>query len=329
MPKGPAADQNGRYSPRVTEHAAELHMSQSQKITNLLGVTIPFAGFLASIFFLWGQYVTWRDLIIFAVGYALTTLGISIGFHRLFTHRSYETSGTIRYALAVLGSMAVQGPVIAWVADHRKHHAHTDVEGDPHSPHVGHGDGVMGVLRGLWHAHMGWLLSEHGRADWKKYAPDLYEDRGMRLINRRFVSLVFLGLAIPALAGYLLTGTLLGAATGLLWGGLVRVFFVHHVTWSVNSVCHFLGSRRFEVEDQSTNVFWLALPSLGESWHHNHHAFPRSAVHGLRRWELDPSALLIAGMERVGLAWNVIRIAPERQAAKAIGASAPKAQAAS
>jgi stearoyl-CoA desaturase (delta-9 desaturase) len=154
----------------------------------------------------------------------------------------------------------------------------------------------------------------------------------MRLINRRFVSLVFLGLGIPALAGYLLTGTLLGAATGLLWGGLVRIFFVHHVTWSVNSVCHFLGSRRFEVEDQSTNVFWLALPSLGESWHHNHHAFPRSAVHGLRRWELDPSALLIAGMERVGLAWNVIRIAPERQAAKVVGAAAPtppEAQAAS
>ena len=154
----------------------------------------------------------------------------------------------------------------------------------------------------------------------------------MRLINRRFVSIVFLGLGIPALAGYLLTGTLLGAATGLLWGGLVRIFFVHHVTWSVNSVCHFLGSRRFEVEDQSTNVFWLALPSLGESWHHNHHAFPRSAVHGLRRWELDPSALLIAGMERVGLAWNVIRIAPERQEAKTVGASpasGPEAQAAS
>ena len=141
----------------------------------------------------------------------------------------------------------------------------------------------------------------------------------MRLINRLFVPLVVLGLAIPALAGYLLAGSLLGAATGLLWGGLVRVFFVHHVTWSVNSVCHFLGTRRFEVDDHSTNVFWLALPSLGESWHHNHHAFPRSAVHGLRRWELDPSAMVIRAMEWLGLAWNVIRIAPERQAAKVIG----------
>jgi stearoyl-CoA desaturase (delta-9 desaturase) len=187
-------------------------------------------------------------------------------------------------------------------------------------------------LQGLWHAHTGWLLSEHGRADWRKYAPDLFEDRGMRLINRRFVSLVMLGLAIPALAGYLITGTLAGGATGLLWGGLVRIFFVHHVTWSVNSVCHFLGSRRFDVEDRSTNVFWLALPSLGESWHHNHHAFPRSAVHGLRRWELDPSALLIGALERVGLAWNVVRIAPERQAAKIAGresAPAGEVQAAS
>ncbi len=142
----------------------------------------------------------------------------------------------------------------------------------------------------------------------------------MRLINRRFVSLVTLGLAVPAAAGYLITGTIAGAATGLLWGGLVRIFFVHHVTWSVNSICHFMGTRRFEVDDRSTNVFWLALPSLGESWHHNHHAFPRSAVHGLRRWELDPSALVIRSLERVGLAWNVVRIAPERQASKLAGA---------
>ena len=292
-------------------------MTRASKIVNLGAMVVPFLATLAAIVLLWGSVVSWHDLALLAVMYVLTAAGITVGFHRMLTHRSFRTHKPTEYAFAALGSMAVQGPVIAWVADHRKHHAHTDVEGDPHSPHVGHGEGAMSVLRGLWHAHMGWLLSEHGRAEWSKYAPDLCEDRGMRLINRRFVSLVMLGLAIPAVAGYLLTGTLLGAATGLLWGGLVRVFFVHHVTWSVNSVCHFLGTRRFEVDDQSTNVFWLALPSLGESWHHNHHAFPRSAVHGLRRWELDPSALLIATMERVGLAWNVIRIAPERQAAKA------------
>jgi len=163
---------------------------------------------------------------------------------------------------------------------------------------------------------VGWLLDHQGQASPRKYARDLYEDRGMRMINRRFPLLVLVSLAIPALAGWALSGgTLAGAATGLLWGGLVRIFFVHHVTWSVNSVCHFLGRRRFETDDHSTNVPWLALPSFGESWHHNHHAFPRSASHGLRRWEqaLDPSALLIKGMEKVGLARNVIRITPERQ----------------
>jgi stearoyl-CoA desaturase (Delta-9 desaturase) len=298
-------------------------MTRASRIVNLGALVVPFLATLAAIVLLWGSLVSWHDLALMAVLYVVSAAGITVGFHRMLTHRSFRTHKATEYVFASLGSMAVQGPVIAWVADHRKHHAHTDVEGDPHSPHVGHGEGVMGVLRGLWHAHMGWLLSEHGRADWRRYAPDLWEDRGMRLINRRFVSLVVLGLALPAVAGYLLTGTLLGAATGLLWGGLVRIFFVHHVTWSVNSVCHFLGSRRFEVEDQSTNVFWLALPSLGESWHHNHHAFPRSAVHGLRRWELDPSALVIRAMERLGLAWNVVRIAPERQAAKLVGAASP------
>src|SRR4051795_10764167 len=304
-------------------------MTTSTKLANLGAVVVPFLATLAAILLFWNKVVSVTDLAIMAAMYLLTATGITVGFHRLLTHRAFRTHKPTEYAFAALGSMAVQGSVIAWVADHRKHHAHTDVPGDPHSPHVGHGDGVSGVLRGLWHAHTGWLLSEQGRADWRKYAPDLFEDRGMRLINRRFVSLVLLGLAIPATAGYLLTGTLLGAATGLLWGGLVRIFFVHHVTWSVNSVCHFLGSRRFETEDQSTNVFWLAVPSLGESWHHNHHAFPRSAVHGLRRWELDPSALLISGMEKVGLAWNVIRIAPERQAAKTATTVPPEAQAAS
>jgi stearoyl-CoA desaturase (delta-9 desaturase) len=306
-------------------------MTRTTKLANLGAVVIPFLATLAAILLFWNRVVSVTDLTIMAVLYAITAGGITVGFHRMLTHRSFRAHKPTEYMFAILGSMAVQGSVIAWVADHRKHHAHTDVEGDPHSPHVGHGDGTAGVLRGLWHAHTGWLLSEQGRADWKKYAPDLYEDQGMRRINRYFVPLVVLGLAIPALAGYLLTGSLLGAATGLLWGGLVRVFFVHHVTWSVNSVCHFLGSRRFDVEDQSTNVFWLALPSLGESWHHNHHAFPRSAVHGLRRWELDPSAVLIGAMEKVGLAWNVIRIAPERQAAKVVPPVPPtgEAQAAS
>jgi stearoyl-CoA desaturase (Delta-9 desaturase) len=289
-------------------------MGRAEKLINLGAVVVPFLATIAAIVLLWNSWVTSTDLLIAAAMYLLTAVGITVGFHRLLTHRSFQTFKPIEYAFAVLGSMAAQGPVISWVADHRKHHAHTDEEGDPHSPHVDPDGGVKGVFSGLWHAHTGWLMSSQGRADWKKYAPDLYEDRGMRLISRQFPLLVLASLSIPALAGYLLTGSWVGAVTGLLWGGLVRIFFVHHVTWSVNSVCHFLGSRRFETDDHSTNVFWLALPSLGESWHHNHHAFPRSAVHGLKRWEPDPSGMIIATMERVGLARNVIRISPERQA---------------
>jgi stearoyl-CoA desaturase (delta-9 desaturase) len=288
-------------------------MGRLEKAVNLGAVVVPFLATGVALVLLWNSWVTPVDLAIATGMYLLTALGITIGFHRLLTHRSFQTTKPLEYSFAVLGSMAVQGPVIAWVADHRKHHAHTDEEGDPHSPHVGHGEGARGVLTGLWHAHTGWLFSTQGRADWRRYAPDLYEDRGMRSISRHFGALVLLSLALPTLAGYLLSGTLLGAATGLLWGGLVRIFFVHHITWSVNSVCHFLGSRRFDTDDRSTNVFWLALPSLGESWHHNHHAFPRSASHGLKRWELDPSALIIGALEKLGLARNVVRISHERQ----------------
>jgi stearoyl-CoA desaturase (delta-9 desaturase) len=292
-------------------------MTRTEKIANFGAVVIPFAATIAAITLLWNSLVGWSDIVVMLTMYLLTALGITIGYHRLLTHRSFITPKWLEYTFAALGSMAVQGPVISWVADHRKHHAHTDEEGDPHSPHVGHGDGVMGVMRGLFHAHVGWLLEEQGRADWKKYAPDLYEDPGMRYLSRHFVALVVVSLALPAVLGFALTGTLIGAATGLLWGGLVRIFFVHHITWSVNSICHFAGSRRFDTDDESTNVFWLALPSLGEAWHHNHHAFPRSAKHGLRRWELDPSAVVISALEKVGLARNVIRISPERQAQKA------------
>jgi stearoyl-CoA desaturase (Delta-9 desaturase) len=289
-------------------------MTRAEKVANLGAVVVPFLATLVAVGFLWNDLVGPTDLAIAAAMYLLTAIGITIGFHRLLTHRSFQTPKWIEYAFAVSGSMAVQGPVMSWVADHRKHHAHTDTEGDPHSPHVGHDGGLRGMLAGLWHAHAGWLMSSQGRADWKRYAPDLYEDPGMRAIARNFVPLVIVSLLLPTLLGYLVTDSLAGAATALLWGGLVRIFFVHHVTWSVNSVCHFFGSRRFDTEDRSTNVFWLALPSLGESWHHNHHAFPRSAVHGLRRWEIDPSALIIGAMERVGLARNVVRISASRQA---------------
>jgi stearoyl-CoA desaturase (delta-9 desaturase) len=279
---------------------------------NLGAVIVPFLAFAIATALLWRRAVDEVDLAILAVMYLVTAGGITVGFHRLFTHRAFQAVRPLQYVLAVLGSMAVQGALIDWVADHRKHHAHTDREGDPHSPH-GHGDGLAGTLRGLWHAHAGWLTSDVGRADRERYARDLLEDQGLRRLSGAFEWLVVLGLLLPAAAGFAVKGTAAGALTGLLWGGLVRVFFVHHATWSINSVCHFFGRRRFATDDMSTNVFWLALPTLGESWHHNHHAFPRSARHGLRWWEIDVSAAVIWVLERLRLVRGVVRIGPERQ----------------
>jgi stearoyl-CoA desaturase (delta-9 desaturase) len=290
-------------------------MTRVERTANLSGVVVPFVGVVVAIVMLWNRAVDSTDLAILVFMYLITAIGITVGFHRLLTHRAFATYPWLERTFAVMGSLSVQGSVMDWVADHRKHHAHTDREGDPHSPHVGHGSG----LSGLWHAHVGWLMETQGQADWKRYAPDLYEDPGMRRIGRRFPALAVLSLLIPTAAGFVLDGfTLDGALRGLVWGGLVRIFFVHHITWSVNSVCHFFGRRRFDVDDHSTNVGWLAVLSLGESWHHNHHAFPRSAYHGLRRWEVDPSGLIITGLQRVGLAWNVVRITPERQRARTL-----------
>jgi stearoyl-CoA desaturase (delta-9 desaturase) len=293
-------------------------VSRTARNVNLAGVIVPFVAFLGALVLLWNRAVGPLDLGILAGMYLLAGVGVTVGFHRLLTHRAFETHRPLKYVFAVLGSLSVQGPVITWVADHRKHHAHTDEEGDPHSPHVGHGSG----LRGLLHAHVGWLMNSMGRAERRRYAPELMEDAGMRRINRSFELIVLAGLAIPFALGYVLGGTLTAALTALLWGGLVRIFLLHHVTWSINSVCHFFGRRRFATDDHSTNVFWLALPSLGESWHHNHHAFPRSAQQGMRRWELDPSGALIRLLERLGLAWNVVRITPERQRQREAPASA-------
>jgi stearoyl-CoA desaturase (Delta-9 desaturase) len=290
-------------------------MSRTERAANLAGVVVPFAGVLAAVILLWNRWVDGIDLGILLAMYLISGLGVTVGFHRLLTHRAFATSPRLERAFAVMGSLSVQGSVLDWVADHRKHHAHTDAEGDPHSPHVGHGSG----LSGLWHAHTGWLLETQGQADWKRYARDLYEDPRMKAIGRRFPLWVAVSLLVPTLLGFALHGfTWQGALRGYIWGGLVRIFLLHHVTWSINSVCHFFGSRRFDVEDRSTNVPWLALVSFGESWHHNHHAFPRSHRHGLRRSEIDLSALVIRGLERVGLAWDVVTISPERQRAKTV-----------
>jgi stearoyl-CoA desaturase (delta-9 desaturase) len=290
-------------------------MSKLERYLNLVAAVLPFVAFITAIVLLWNSLVGPTDLAILGGLYLATALGITVGYHRMFTHRAFDGPKPVRYTLAVLGSMAVQGSVIDWVADHRKHHAFTDEEGDPHSPH-GHGGGLKGALHGLWHAHMGWLWQTQGAAEKRKYARDLLQDRGLRKISRNFPWLVLAGLALPFALGFALTGELAGALTALLWGGFVRIFLVHHVTWSINSICHFFGRRRFDIDDHSTNVFWLALPSLGESWHHNHHAFPTSARHGLRWWEIDVSGLIIHGLQKVGLAYDVVTVEPEKQKQK-------------
>jgi stearoyl-CoA desaturase (delta-9 desaturase) len=301
-------------------------MSTLQRYANLGAVVVPFLALLLAIVLLWNRAVGAVELSVMAFMYVITGLGVTVGYHRMLTHKAFQASKPVEYFWAILGSMAVQGPAIAWVADHRKHHAHTDEEGDPHSPHVGQGSG----LKGLWFAHVGWLTKTQGSAEFRKYAPDLCEDKGMRWISRNFLAFVGLSLLIPFVLGFVLHGfSLTGALWTLLWAGFVRMFFLHHATWSINSVCHFFGKRRFDVEDKSTNVAWLAIPTFGESWHHNHHAFPRSARQGLGRWEVDLSAMVIWTMERLGLVHNVVRIAPERQAAKLVGAKpAEPAQAA-
>jgi stearoyl-CoA desaturase (delta-9 desaturase) len=291
--------------------------SLDRTITGVITVVPPallvLAGWQA-----WNHELHWRDVAIFLIMYIPVGLGVTVGFHRLLTHRSFKTSPLLRGVLAVLGTMAIEGPVISWVADHRKHHAYSDRLGDPHSPHVDHGGGWRGALRGLAHAHVGWLFDHTQRGSRERFAPDLLADPVVNFVDKTFILWSLVGLAIPFGLGVWLGGTIGAGFEGMLWGGAVRVLVLHHVTYSINSLCHFFGSRRFATDDHSRNLLWLAPFSFGEAWHNNHHAFPTSAFHGLGWRELDFSGLLISGLERVGLVWDVQRPAPSKLAAKAL-----------
>jgi stearoyl-CoA desaturase (delta-9 desaturase) len=268
-----------------------------------LVVGLPPASLLVAIPLAWGHGVRALDLVLVAVFYVATGLGITVGFHRMFTHGSFAANRPLKIALAVAGSMAMQGPVIRWVADHRKHHAYADADGDPHSPWR-YGESVTGLLRGFFHAHMGWLF-EREQASTRRWAPDLVADRDLVWIHRLFPVIALASLGLPALIGGLVTLSWAGAATGLLWGGFVRIFLIHHVTWSVNSICHIVGERPFETRDKATNFWPLAIFSFGESWHNLHHADPKCARHGVDRGQLDPSARVIRWFEQAGWAMNV------------------------
>jgi stearoyl-CoA desaturase (Delta-9 desaturase) len=310
----------------VLEKRDDVEPVKNETLDRLLTGTftvVPFLAVAGGAVLAWQSFLHWSDLVVFAVLYPITGLGITVGFHRLLTHRAFKTKKWVKGMFAIFGSAAIEGPVIAWVADHRKHHAFADMEGDPHSPHVDHGHGFKGAVKGLVHAHVGWLFLHTQRGKKDRYAPDLIADPTVSFVDRTFIWWVVLGLAIPFPLGWLLGGSVMTGLTALLWGGLVRVFLLHHVTYSINSLCHFFGRRRFETGDESRNLLWLSPLSFGESWHNNHHAFPTSFRHGMKPWELDISAGVIWLLEKCGLAWDVVRISPERQERKAVAPATP------
>ncbi len=297
-------------------------MFKIQRRAMLAIAVIPPLGLLFAVVQLWGWGVTSRDLVIAGAFYVTTGLGITVGYHRLLTHKSFDVPNWARVAWAVAGSLSIQGAVIDWVATHRRHHAYSDVEGDPHSPHLEAADGVKGVLKGLSHAHMGWMFQPDG-TDAETWAPDLLDNPAIVRVHRAFGWLVLATFLLPAVIGGLWSMSLAGALTAFVWGTLVRVFLLHHVTWSINSICHFYGTRPFASRDEARNNPWLSLLSFGESWHNAHHAFPASARHGLRWWEFDPSWVTIRTMQLLGIARNIKLPSPSQLARKKVPRRAP------
>jgi len=295
--------------------APKTRVTRRLLVENLLGVLLPFAGLVTACVLLWGVAFNWLYLALLVGMYIATGLGITMGYHRLFAHKSYDAVPPLRWLLAVFGSMAAEGSVIDWVSWHREHHQHSDDEGDPHSPHAGHGDGFLGMVKGMWHAHMGWFIIM-GDPDKGRYAKDLENDRIVKMVSRQFMMWMFIGLIIPGVIAGLVTMSWTGALLGFLWGGLVRMFFVHHVTWSINSICHIWGARPYESHDESRNNPIFGILGFGEGWHNNHHAFPASARHGLAWWQFDSSYMIIKALSYVGLTSNVRVPSPERLEAK-------------
>jgi len=288
---------------RVSHHA---DVVRAHRTSSLLMASLGLVGVVAAPFYVYRFGFTLVDLLLFLTMYWLTLgVGLSVGYHRHFTHGSFQTSKPLRWLMAVCGSMGAQGPLTYWVSVHRRHHELSDREGDPHSPHLA-GDGFGGALRGLWHAHYGWSLG-YGMPNAMHYCPDLVRVPYLQAVSKQYRRWVLIGLLLPTVVGGLVTWSWTGALGGLLWGGLVRMFVSSNSTWALNSICHRFGARPHESRDHSANNAWLALPTLGESWHNNHHAFPTSAAHGLGWKQVDLNYLFIASLEKLGLAHNVKR----------------------
>jgi stearoyl-CoA desaturase (delta-9 desaturase) len=284
-----------------------------------LFVIVPFLAFLAAIPVAWGWGLNWVDVILMVAFYSIGTGGVTVGFHRLFTHGSFKANRPLRIVLALAGSFAIEGPIIRWVADHRRHHAHSDREGDPHSPWR-YGTSTAALAKGLCYAHIGWLFDEE-HTNREKYAPDLLADKDIRRISSLFWLWTILSMGLPPVIGGLVSMSWTGALTAFFWGSLVRQFLLHHVTWSINSICHTVGARPFQARDKSANFWPLAILSFGESWHNMHHADPTAARHGVLKGQLDTSARLIWLFERLGWVSDVRWPRPERLAKLRVPAS--------
>jgi len=274
-----------------------------EKVLVGIFVAVPFLAMLAAIPLAWGWGLTWHAAVIAIAFYYISGLGISMGFHRYFTHSSFKATTGLRIALALAGSLAIEGPVLNWVADHRRHHKYSDKEGDPHSPWR-FGDDWKALAKGLAWAHTGWLFDGNHTSQ-EKFCPDLLADRKIERISRLFPVWVAVSLLAPALIGGLWSWSWQGALITFFWASLVRVAFLHHVTWSINSICHTFGKEEFEVRDKSRNVNWLAILSFGESWHNLHHSDPTCARHGALRGQIDIAARLIWVCEKLGWAYDV------------------------
>jgi stearoyl-CoA desaturase (delta-9 desaturase) len=280
------------------------YLQKVQRRFAIATIIIPLIGTLISLKFAWDFGISALELELLLVFWFLTMVGgITVGFHRLLSHCAFKTHPSIRVALAILGSMAAQGPVINWVSNHRRHHQYSDQIGDTHSPHLYQGE-YWGKLKGMWHSHIDWMLNGE-LTNSTVFAKDLLQDPVMKKVNQQYLAFVFLGLLIPAILGGIFSRTWIGIWQGLLWGGLVRIFLVHHFTWTINSITHLFGSRPFNTSEQSTNNVWLAIPTGGEAWHNNHHAFPHSAEFGLQWWQIDLGYWFIRTLEVLGLAWDV------------------------
>ncbi|BAY08515.1 fatty acid desaturase [Calothrix sp. NIES-2098] len=306
---------------RATDLLKKRTMSNSyikllQKRHFLLCDVLPFVGFILAIACLWGKPIGVVDIAVFLGMWFLTSVGITVGYHRYFTHRAFQAHPIVRILLVILGSTGAEGPVLSWVANHRHHHRYSDEVGDTHSPHL-HGTGWRNQLYGFWHAHLWWKV-EYDYPNPLYYAPELLRDKTICKLNQLYFVWVILGLVFPAVVAFILTGNWIGTWYGFLWGGVIRLYLGQQTTWCINSICHLFGTRAFDTKEKSTNNLWLALPTFGESWHNNHHAFQNSAKFGLQWWQIDIGYWVIVALQSLGLAWDVNQPTPEMMQSKSV-----------